>query len=282
MVSESGSAMGTLCVLDSKPNSLTKEQKQTLKALARQVMTQFEMRKKNRQLQEQQARLEQINQDLSRFAYVVAHDIKSPCSSLAMSAAYLKDAYASQLDKQGAQFLDLMETTSLNAVKMVDGILEHTQIVNSASAGKETFTFGSIGEEIRTLIAIPPEFTFTILNADLELHTSRYMLLQVLLNLCNNAIKYNDKEKGEITISASATGSGYSFSVADNGPGIKPADQERIFELFSTLGKTDRFNSKGTGIGLSTVKRLVERLNGSIGITSEIGAGSSFNFTVGK
>jgi signal transduction histidine kinase len=282
LVTEGGNALGTLCVIDSKPNDLSKEQKETLKALARQVVAYFELRKKSKLLHQQKTQLQQINEDLSRFAYVVAHDIKSPCSSLAMSVVYLKDAYGQLFDAQGLQLLDMMESTSMSAIKMVDGILEHTRVVNSADTDKETFSFGSIYNELSNLLTLPAGFKFEANNTAMELRTSRYALLQVLLNLCTNAIKYNDKENGNILITATQNDSQYKFSVQDNGPGIAPAHQARIFDLFSTLGTTDRFNNKGTGIGLSTVKRLIEKMDGTISIDSQTGKGSTFNFTFSK
>ena len=73
------------------------------------------------------------------------------------------------------------------------------------------------------------------------------------------------------------------FSVADNGRGIHEDDFERIFEpSFTTLKGTDRFNTLGQGIGLATVKRLVNKLGGEISITSKIGEGTTFHFTVAK
>ncbi len=282
LVTEGGNALGTLCVIDSKPNDLSKEQKETLKALARQVVAYFELRKQSKMLNAQKIQLQQINEDLSRFAYVVAHDIKSPCSSLAMSVVYLKDAYGQLFDAQGLQLLDMMESTSMSAIKMVDGILEHTRVVNSADTDKETFSFGSIYNELSNLLTLPAGFRFEANNTALELRTSKYALLQVLLNLCTNAIKYNDKENGTILITATQNDSQYKFSVQDNGPGIAPANQARIFDLFSTLGTKDRFNNKGTGIGLSTVKRLIEKMDGTISIDSQTGKGSTFNFTFSK
>ena len=282
LIAEGGNALGTLCVIDNKPNELSKEQKETLKALARQVVAYFELRKKSKLLHQQKAQLQQINEDLSRFAYVVAHDIKSPCSSLAMSVVYLKDAYGKHFDEGGMQLLDMMESTSMSAIKMVDGILEHTRVVNSADTDKEAFTLGNIYNELSNLLTLPAGFKFEASNTALELRTSKYALLQVLLNLCNNAIKYNDKENGTILISATQNDSQYKFSVQDNGPGIAPANQARIFDLFSTLGTTDRFNNKGTGIGLSTVQRLVEKMDGTISIDSQTGRGSTFNFTFSK
>ena len=282
LVTNEGSALGTLCVIDSKPNDLTTEQKQTLKALARQVVAQFETRKINKQLMFQKAQLEQLNDDLTRFAHVVAHDIKSPCSSLAMSAEYLKDKYGTVLDKDGMLFLDMMAQTSHSAIEMVNGILSHTTTVNKTDIVKEHFKFGELIDELKKLIKVPADFTLEIFEPELEIYSSKHVLLQVFLNLCNNAIKYNDKEQGKIAVSATDLGTTYLFSVNDNGPGISKEDQAHIFDLFATLGVPDRYNNKGTGIGLSTVKRLVQKMGGAIEIKSTKGIGSSFVFTIGK
>ena len=170
----------------------------------------------------------------------------------------------------------------MSAIKMVDGILEHTRIVNNTDEHKQTFAFSVIFNELKNLLTLPDGFVFDADNAGLQLRTSKYALLQVMINLCNNAIKYNDKENGIILITASESENEYTFSVKDNGPGIAPANQARIFDLFSTLGTSDRFNNKGTGIGLSTVKRLIEKMDGTISIDSQTGKGSTFNFTFSK
>ncbi len=282
LVNDGGLPLGTLCVLDSNPKEISVEQKETLKALARQVMCYFEIRKKNAQLARQKLEMEELNNDLSRFAHVVAHDVKSPCSSIAMSAALIKEMFSGKVDKELGQFLDMMEDTAHAAIRMVDGILHHTHTVNNAEIEKVYFTFGDLTNELKKLVTITDDFSLHTINPDLKLFTARYMLQQILVNLINNAIKYNDKPKGTVIVSATDDGSHYTFTVQDNGPGIKKEHQEKIFEMFSTFGKTDRFNKKGTGIGLSTVKKLVEKLNGTISVTSELGKGSCFEFTIGK
>ncbi len=282
LMNDDGNAVGTLCVLDSKPNELTREQKETLKALARQVVAMLEMRKMNKLLQAQKAEMAQLNEDLSQFAHVAAHDIKSPCASISMCATYLRENYSHKIDGEGRVFLDMMEETSLSAISLINGILSHTQQVNSNAVEKELFLFGSLAEEVKRLITIPEGFTFESSNNKLQLYTCRSVVLQVLVNLCNNAIKYNDKEDGLVSIDVMEEGAYYSFSVTDNGPGISSEHQAKIFELFSTLGVNDRFNKMGTGIGLATVKRLAEKMGGKISVTSEIGVGSVFNFTIRK
>ena len=236
----------------------------------------------NLSLVAQKAQLEELNKDLTRFAYVVAHDVKSPCASLAMSAAYMKDNYSTVLDKDGIKFLEQMEDVAKSAITMVDGILKHSQMVNAPDVIKEHFTFGAVMDEVRKLIPIPAEFTFGVDNREFELYAPQSMLMQVLLNLCTNAIKYNDKWHGEVQVSVKDNGASYSFSVTDNGRGINEEDHKRIFELFSTLGQQDRFNNKGSGVGLATAKRLVQKMGGDIEINSEPGKGSIFSFTISK
>ena len=282
LLSETGYPLGTLCVIDKKANDLSRAQKETLKALARQVVASFEARKVNLSLVAQKAQLEELNKDLTRFAYVVAHDVKSPCASLAMSAAYMKDNYSTVLDKDGIKFLEQMEDVAKSAITMVDGILKHSQMVNAPDVIKEHFTFGAVMDEVRKLIPIPAEFTFGVDNREFELYAPQSMLMQVLLNLCTNAIKYNDKWHGEVQVSVKDNGASYSFSVTDNGRGINEEDHKRIFELFSTLGQQDRFNNKGSGVGLATAKRLVQKMGGDIEINSEPGKGSIFSFTISK
>jgi len=105
-------------------------------------------------------------------------------------------------------------------------------------------------------------------------------LRQILQNLISNAIKYNDKTQGLIRIVVSEIESELTFEVIDNGPGIPEKYHERIFEMFQTLSQTDRFGNKGTGIGLNTVKNLVDLLGGQIRIQSKLGEGSSFKITL--
>ncbi|MEP0479338.1 MAG: ATP-binding protein, partial [Nonlabens sp.] len=120
-----------------------------------------------------------------------------------------------------------------------------------------------------------PEVNHTI-------HCNRVALEQIFLNLIGNSIKYNDKEETVIDLSINLDDSHYIFKVTDNGRGI-PADKlDSIFDLFSTVGEYDREGQKGHGIGLSTVKQLVEKLGGEISVNSELGKNTTFTFSVAQ
>ena len=103
-----------------------------------------------------------------------------------------------------------------------------------------------------------------------------------MINLLTNAIKYSDKENIEIEIEILELSDKYQFTVTDNGPGILKEHQEIIFEIFEVLSSVDRFGVKGNGIGLATVKKMVEALGGTISVASEMGNGTTFTFTLAR
>ena len=107
-------------------------------------------------------------------------------------------------------------------------------------------------------------------------------LQQIFSNLISNSIKYNNQDIVLIKIEASEDPYELKFSVKDNGPGVKSKDKKRIFKLFSTTVNTDSEGFHGTGIGLATVKNLVQSLGGKISVISEEGKGANFIFTLKK
>ena len=105
-------------------------------------------------------------------------------------------------------------------------------------------------------------------------------LYQIFLNLVSNALKYNNKAIRKVEIKCEETPGWYSFEVIDNGDGFDKKNSAKIFELFTTLETEDRRGNPGSGIGLATVKKLVENLGGSISVNSTPGEGSKFTFTI--
>jgi signal transduction histidine kinase len=101
-----------------------------------------------------------------------------------------------------------------------------------------------------------------------------------MANLINNAIRYNNKPKGIIQIEFTADNWFYTFAITDNGIGIAPENYTKIFEPMTTLGVKDRFDVQGSGVGLSTVKSLVEALGGTIKVNSVIDEFTTFTFTL--
>ncbi|RYZ32484.1 MAG: ATP-binding protein, partial [Myxococcaceae bacterium] len=103
-------------------------------------------------------------------------------------------------------------------------------------------------------------------------------LQQVFMNLVSNALKYARRADAEVRVSSSDEGAFVRFSIADNGPGIAPQDQNRIWGIFQMLSSHDK-KVEGTGIGLAVVKKLVETRGGRIWVESDLGQGATFHFT---
>lgn len=282
LVTPQGLALGTLCVIDNKSRDLSESQRATLLALSRQIVAYMEVRKMNHMLQKQKEELEILNQELERFSYVVAHDIKSPCASLLMATDFLKDIAGDGFSPEAEDMIRMMADASHGIVAMVDGILRHTKTVNKDDIVKERFTFGEFIADLRKMLNIPDKFTFNISGNNLVLYTSKHLLMQILLNLCSNAIKYNDKSEGRLVVTLDENNTHYHFSVQDNGRGIDSGNHSAVFDLFTTVGDADKNNEKGHGIGLATVKRLVQKMGGEIELESTLGEGSTFTFSIHK
>ena len=137
-------------------------------------------------------------------------------------------------------------------------------------------------EEIIELLNINIDCEINLPEENIEMHANKAALEQIILNLVGNSIKYNDKKKIKIDIDCTEKEGFYLFSISDNGMGIPKNKIQHIFELFATTGKLDRNGKKGNGIGLSTVKKLIKKLEGKIEVFSELGKGTTFHFSVKK
>ncbi len=277
-----GFALGTLCVLDKKPRILSDSQLRALKILATQVIHLLELRKANFRLKSLKSILEARNEELQQFAFVISHDIKSPLASIVLSGEMLRENFGDNIDEDNDQLLKVLSRSSLKIRNLVDGVLAYYRSESALSEGAESFELQpflvSIAEMFRTNNAIDIQLP----DETLSIFMNKTALEQILVNLVQNAIKYNDKDKPGIQIRFSEDDTHYYFSVTDNGRGISPEEEKKIFELFTTLGQRDRFDTQGSGIGLSTVKKLVEKLSGTISLKSVPGEGSEFSFSIKK
>ncbi len=282
LVNVDGYPLGTLCVFDTKPRTLTAKQKKALTSLAYQVVNLFEARKRNRALEELQLELKAQNKQLKNFAGVVSHDMKMPLANMIITSDMLIAKYGAQLDDQAKEYLAYLKQSSFTLSEYISRMLEHYESDKTASLREETFDSHDLLEGIIDLLNINVDCEINLPEANIEMHANRAALEQIFLNLISNSLKYNDKKKIKIDIDCKEEDTFYQFAVSDNGIGISKDDLENIFELFTTTGILDRNGKKGNGIGLSTVKRLVKRLEGEIEVFSTLGKGTTFKFTIKK
>lgn len=279
LVSENGLPLGTLCVIDHKPNLLTASQIRSLKALSNQVMNLLELRKNKSLLEQTLKNLEKKNQALERFAYIAAHDLKSPLYNISsLAELILNDC---ELDSEAKEMLQAIISSSNSLSGLIDGLLSYSKSENILKENKVTVNLEALKKELSNLFVSDQNLKITLKSSIESVYVNRTAIKQVLINLFANAIKYNASDVVEIEMGVSENDTQYKFYVQDNGLGIAPNLQEKIFDIFEKAG-IDKYGKSGNGIGLATVKKIVEELGGSIIVESELGKGSKFIFTLKK
>lgn len=282
LIDTNGFALGTLCVIDSKPKKLSDKQIESLKSLANQVVVLFELNKKNKDLQKMQGSLKKRNESLKEFARVISHDLKMPLANVITTSDLLKLKLANSMDKETLEYFDYIKQSSFSMSDYINGVLDHYESDNLVQNKSEIFRFNNLIREITELLSIKEDFTINFPESNTFLNCNKSAIKQIFFNLIGNSIKYNDKEHIIITIENSEDDSFYYFGIKDNGIGIPKDKTEIIFELFTTASDTDRSGNKGNGIGLSTVKKLIENLGGFIKVSSVVGQGTTFDFSIKK
>ena len=275
-----GLPLGTICVLDHKPKILSPDQIESLKALSEQVMRLLELRLNKLQLEKSLIELEKKNVALEKFAYIAAHDLKSPLANISGLTDFFADSYDKILDDEGKEIINLVKNSSTKLKEMIDSLLEFTKANVLERENDTEISIIALQKEISDLFAFQSNCTITFQSNINFLVGNKTAIEQILINLVTNAIKYNDKNNIEIIIEIQKIMNQYQISVSDNGRGISKEHHAIIFEVFEVVGDLDRFGVKGTGIGLATVKNLVETLNGQISVVSEMGVGSTFKVTI--
>lgn len=282
LVSEAGLPLGTLCVIDHKPNLLSQSQISSLSALSNQVINLLELRKSKQQLERTIMELEEKNEGLERFAVVAAHDLKTPLINISSLAQLFQNQYKDILDSEGLEMLEMIIGSSGNLIGLIDGLLQYSKSESLLREGKSDIELQMLRTDLEGLFNYDHQLKL-VLKSDLtQIKAHKTALHQILINLITNAIKYHDKETVEIELGVSESDTHFLFYVKDNGPGIETIHQERIFKIFEKLVATDKFGVRGNGIGLATVKKIVEKLGGAIRVESELGKGAKFIFSLEK
>ncbi|WP_178985981.1 sensor histidine kinase [Winogradskyella helgolandensis] len=282
LTSENGLPLGTLCVLDDKPNLLSQSQLKSLSALSNQVMNLLELRKSKSLLDIALKDLEEKNKELERFAYIAAHDLKSPLINIASLAELFLADYKLQIDSDGIELLEMIIKSSDNLKELINGLLDYSRSDTILKQKKTHIDLEKLKSEIEGLFNFDHNLKLVLNSSLTQIETNKTVVHHILMNLVSNAIKYNDKSNVEIELGVSETQTHYEFFVKDNGPGIATTNHNKIFNIFEKVAKQDRFGHVGNGIGLATVKKIVEKSDGKITIESELNHGAKFIFTLKK
>lgn len=224
--------------------------------------------------------LERSNEELESFAYAASHDLQEPLRMVRGYAQMVASRYADRLDDDGRDCLGFLADGAERMKRMIDDLLAYSR-VEQAPAGVSAVKMDWVLERAQAnLAAAIDEAGARIEAAPLPRVAGDASLLSRLMqNLLGNAIKYRDPIRPPlIRVSAERVGERWQFTVADNGVGLPEEGRGRLFQLFQRLH--DRSRYQGTGIGLATCRKIVERHGGTIWVESRSGQGAEFHFTL--
>ena len=226
---------------------------------------------------DREARLAQAK---SNFVANVSHELKTPLSLLSLFSEILELDLVKNEEKK-IEYYKVMRHESRRLNKVIDNILDFSKI----EAGRKTYNFvdGDMAEVIENVLS---SYRYQIINSGFDVQTNiqpglppvlidRDAMAQAISNLLDNAIKYSRDVK-HLSITTDRHGSDLSVEIADRGIGIPRAEHSKIFEKFYRVGNGLVHDVKGSGLGLSLVKHIIEAHKGTISVESDVGKGSRF------
>ncbi|MBF0368188.1 MAG: response regulator [Magnetococcales bacterium] len=225
------------------------------------------------------AELKEANRELDDFAYIVSHDLKAPFRAIGSLTNWLVNDYAEQLDMDGRDLLQLLAGRADRINRLIDSLLEYTK-VNRVEDEVKAIDLNRLVKSVVKGLSLPEELEVRLDSPLPTIHFDERRARQIFFNLIDNGVRFMDKPLGEIRVTGRAEGAGWQFEVADNGPGIDEKYFEKIFKIFQTLQARDELETPG--VGLALVRKIVEKYGGRIWITSQLGEGSQFHFTLPK
>lgn len=278
LILESNIHVGTLCVIDNHAHKLNEQQKESLEALARQVVTQLQLRLKLKEM-------EKLDHAKDEFISMVSHELRTPLTSLKGSLGIINHM-ATGLDEQTDTMLDIAVRNADQLLVIVNDILDLAKM----EAGKLDMHFETLDAEALLQQALTLNESYieqcgchAILKMDdqisgVMIKGDKQRLLQVISNLLSNAAKFSP-QGGEITLCVEKSQGKVRISITDHGSGIPEEQQDLLFRKFRQLGKEKNQKLPGTGLGLNISKHIVEAHQGEISFTSSPGH-TEFYFTL--
>lgn len=243
----------------------------------------IEIQEKSEEIKAQNVQLEEYNQELKNFTYAVSHDLKAPVRQVGSFSSLFLRRYGNNLDDNAKEYLGFISA----AVNRMEMLLK--DLLSYATIGKHEEK--SQVMESKTVVDIAlsnlmhsiehEEATVILDKASMpKIQGNQSQLIRLFQNIIGNALKYRSEAKPEIKIDITPNGTKNIFSIQDNGMGIAEEYKEKIFEMFGRLHKWEEI--EGSGIGLASCKKIVEKHGGQIWVESEVGKGSTFYFSLPK
>jgi light-regulated signal transduction histidine kinase (bacteriophytochrome) len=229
--------------------------------------------------EELQKKFDKMSAEFKDFVYIISHDLKAPLRAIKALTDWIAADYADKFDADGKDQLRMLTVRVDRMNNLLEGVLQYSRI-GRITENKAAIKLNELVPEIIETISAPAGIHITIENQLPTITSEPTRIRQVFENLLSNAVRFMGKPEGSVKVGCVEEGAYWKFSVSDTGPGIDQQHFEKIFRLFQTLQAKDQFES--TGVGLTIAKKIVELYGGRIWLTSTIGQGSTFYFTLPK
>lgn len=226
-----------------------------------------------------QQALQERNQELDRFVYIVSHDLKAPLRGVYNLSQWIIEDFGTQIPDEMKNQLNHLGQRVQRMDALINGLLKYSR-VGRQKLPTESIDVADLLQEVIDSLDPPDSFKIIQTKQLPILRTKRLLLTQVLSNLIGNSIKHHDRDTGEIEITVRDCDTHYQFAIADDGAGIPEAERERIFEIFRTL--KNNTSTTSTGIGLALVKKIIQDEGGKIWLEENTPRGCKFCFTWDK
>ena len=237
-----------------------------------------ELRAANEQLQE----LDRVKDD---FMSTVTHELRTPLTSIRAFSEILLDDPEIQLAER-KRFLAIIVKETARLTRLINQMLDMAKIEsgNAEWCAAELDMHEVIREAVESTSQLfhdrGVELSVVLVEPTPRIMADRDRMMQVVINLLSNAVKFSPPQGGRVEVRLDARPGALQVDVTDNGPGIRPADQQAIFEKFRRGGDAASGGPGGTGLGLSISRRIIEHFGGRLSVESKPGRGATFSFVL--
>ena len=223
--------------------------------------------------------LARSNAELQEFAYVASHDLQEPLRVISGFVQLLSDRYGGELDETADEFIGYVVDGTERMKVLINDLLEYSRVGTRGRPLEPVESASALEHALSNLQVTIKENNAKVTHERMpRVQGDINQLSQLFQNLISNGIKFCGEERPEIHISGVQLGESWVMSVSDNGIGIDPQHNDRIFGMFKRLHGRGEY--PGTGIGLAICSKIVERHMGKIWVESELGNGATFSFTL--
>jgi len=270
-----------------RKNRQLQEQEQSLRVLNNHLEERVKLRteelfNRNQELKQKNRELKKINNDLDNFVYTASHDLKAPIANLESLISLLSERMEDRFEGEDKQIFSMINLSISKFNKTIKDLTEISKVQKEINDAVEPISFRDITDDIKTEINNLWVESGVEITEDYKVPNIIYAkknIRSILYNLLTNALKYRSYDRPlKVKIKTYEEGDYFVYSIADNGLGLTPKQQTKLFSMFKRL----HTHVEGSGIGLYIVKRIIENNGGKIAVESFLDKGTIFKVYIAK